>query len=271
MLKATKERGNFMKKKIFSLLIIAVMLLSSLFIFAGCGDEDEAETKSSKKNKTSTSQKNKDEDEEEEDEENKTSKNKADKDEDEEEENKSNNTISNKNPTASANLGDKYVDLNNRSFAVNGKVYTLGVTTLQQMIDDGVPFEEDDMANAGNNVNKNAESQSFHIELGEYYTATVRTANFTDGNMKASECPISYIYLPVIKDQQQNILQFAFPLTVTEEEFVANAGEPTDKSEYGDSRTYRYKVDSTKYYGSSGYNIEFNKGELRYITIDYKP
>ena len=59
-----------MKKKIFSLLIIAIMLFSSLFVFAGCGDEDEDETKSSKKNKTESSQsRNKIEDDDEDDDE----------------------------------------------------------------------------------------------------------------------------------------------------------------------------------------------------------
>ena len=47
-------------------------------------------------------------------------------------------------------LGDQYVNMEQRSFAINGKVYTLGQTTLQEMIDDGVPFDEDDIANANN-------------------------------------------------------------------------------------------------------------------------
>lgn len=45
-----------MKKKIFSLLLIAIMLLASLFVFAGCGDDEEEDTKSSKNNKAESSQ-----------------------------------------------------------------------------------------------------------------------------------------------------------------------------------------------------------------------
>lgn len=44
-----------MKKKVLSLLLIAMMLLGSLFVFAGCGD-DEEDTKSSKDNKEKSSQ-----------------------------------------------------------------------------------------------------------------------------------------------------------------------------------------------------------------------
>lgn len=174
-----------------------------------------------------------------------------------------------------ANLGDKYVDLDNRSFAVNGKVYTLGKTTLQEMIDDGVPFDENDIANANNNLNKNHESESFDINLGKYYSAQVRVINDSDENQKIADCKISQIYLPVKEDQEQDIIEFAFPLTVSREEIIANAGEPTDQSDYKGDNDYHsekieYKVASDKYYGNSGYAFEFVNGKLRYVTISYK-
>lgn len=173
------------------------------------------------------------------------------------------------------NLGDKYVDLDNRSFAINGKIYTLGKTTLQEMIDDGVPFDENDIANANNNLNKNHESESFDINLGKYYSAQVRVINDSDENQKIADCKISQIYLPVKEDQEQNIIEFAFPLTVSREEIIANAGEPTDQSDYKGDNDYHsekieYKVASDKYYGNSGYTLEFVNGNLRYITISYK-
>ena len=181
--------------------------------------------------------------------------------------------INNQKPVAV--LGEKYVDLNNRSFAVNGKVYTLGVNTLQDMINDNVPFDEDDIANANNNINKNYSSGRFEIVLGEYYSAYVQVTNDSDENKKIAECKLSEIYLPVHKDKEQNILSFAFPLTITEKELVAQAGEPTDTSEYkGDnnyiSRKLEYTADSTKYLGDSGYSFEFINGDLRYVIIDYK-
>lgn len=173
-------------------------------------------------------------------------------------------------------LSDIYADLDNRSFAINGKVYTLGVTTLQEMIDDGVPFDTDDIANANNNLNANSSSAGFKIVLGEYYSAQVYVGNFTDDNKSAAECPICEIYLPVDLEESNDILQFAFPLTMTEEELVANSGEPTDKDEYTSddgtyqSNTYEYKVDSEQYIGDSGYRFEFANGELSYVYIDLK-
>lgn len=176
--------------------------------------------------------------------------------------------------TPIAGLGDKYVNFDNRSFAVNGKIFTLGVHTLQDMINAGVPFDEKDLANANNNLNKNYESQGFEIVLGKYYSAQVYFSNSSNDNMKISDCKLSRIYFPINNDKEQNILSFAFPLTITEDELVAQAGKPTNESEYTGSnnyfkRTLEYKIDSTKYYGNSGYTFEFLNGKLEYLYISY--
>lgn len=180
------------------------------------------------------------------------------------------------NTETSADLGDTWVNMESRRFAVNGNVYELGVTTLQDMIDDGVPFDEDDIANANNNINSNEESAGFSIVLGEYYNAQVSVGNFTDGNLTMAECPINQVYLPVDLEESNEILTFAFPLTMTEDELQANAGEPTDTSYYeGDDNyvknDYEYTVESERYYGDSGYKFEFTNGELSYVTIDWLP
>ncbi len=170
----------------------------------------------------------------------------------------------------------QYVNLDNMQFSINGNTYTLGQTTLQQLIDDGVPFNEDDIANAGNNLNKNSQSQGFRIELGEYWSAQVFVMNDTDSNKTTSECYISEVYLPLKKDQTQDILTFAFPQDMTIESLKENAGEPTKSDHYdGDDDYYtdklEYTKDSTKYIGDYGYSFEFTKGKLTYITLDYKP
>ena len=233
-------------------------------------DEDEDEDKKSDKDDEDEDEdKNSDKDDEDEDKDKNSDKDDKEEDEDKKTEDNKTNTNSN------ANLGSKYVDLDNRSFSVNGKVYKLGVNTLQDMINDGVPFDEDDIANASNNINKNSSSQSFRIELGDYYTCSVYVSNFTNENKKILECPITEIYLPVRKDEKQDVVSFAFPLNITEEQLLNNAGTPTDKSEYnGDngyvSRTYKYTKESTKYYGNSGYTFEYINGELRYVRMNYK-
>ena len=170
----------------------------------------------------------------------------------------------------------KFVNLDNMEFAINGKVYKISETTLQTLIDDGVPFDEDDIMNANNNINGNSESQGFRIDLAEYWSAQVYVLNSTDENKTIAECPISKVYLPVNQDKTQNILELSIPLDITEETLIAQAGEPTDRSEYFGDDDYvsiglEYKRDSDVYIGDWGYDIEFINNELRYVTIDYMP
>lgn len=177
-------------------------------------------------------------------------------------------------PQQTVDLG-AYVDLNNMQFAINGKVYTLGKTTLQTLIDDGVPFDKDDLLNAKNNINKNSQSEGFKIELDEYWSAQVYTMNDSDENKTVAECYIYQVYLTVKQDQKQNIIAFAFPLDITPEQLKEAAGKPTDSSQSKiNDHTYEtleYKKESTKYYADWGYKFEFINDELDYVVLDYLP
>lgn len=51
-----------------------------------------------------------------------------------------------------------------KQISENGNVYTLGETVLQTLIDDGVPFDDRDIANVNNNISANNQSQGFRIE-----------------------------------------------------------------------------------------------------------
>lgn len=142
------------------------------------------------------------------------------------------------------------------------------------MIDGGVPFDEEDIANANNNLNSNTESQNFSIVLGEYYNAQVAVINTTEENKTMAECPISSIYLPVDLEESNDILTFAFPLTMTEDDLLVQAGEPTSQDSYSSGsdyvmNTYEYKVESENYYRETGYKFEFTNGALSYVTINW--
>jgi len=172
-------------------------------------------------------------------------------------------------------LSDIYADLDNRSFILDGHIYTLGVSTIQDMIDNGVVFSNE--ADAGNNVQPNYESSAMKVELGKYNTLQISVGNFTDENHKLSELPICQVYLPVDTEKEgTDRVQFAFPLDVTEEDLVANSGEPTEFREFVpegadySNNTYEYKVDSEQYIGDSGYEFQFMKGKLKYLYITYK-
>ena len=122
----------------------------------------------------------------------------------------------------------------------------------------------------------NHTSEGFKIELGEYWSAQVFVGNFTDSGQVIKDLPIVEVYLPNKADQTQDILKFAFPLDITEEELLSNCGEPQEKDlrgledEYG-LNEYEYSRESTKYFSDSKYIFEFSKGSIRYLTLSWLP
>ena len=177
-----------------------------------------------------------------------------------------------------AKLGN-FINYKDMHFFINGKKYTLGKTTLQEMIDDGVPFDENDIANADNNIKKNYQSGGFRIKLDKYWSAQVSVLNPTKGNKKMSQCYINKIYFPNNPDQTQNILSFDFPVTMSKEDLIAAVGKPKkdnyrhyedDNSDYY-TDTYTYKGKAKKYIRASNYVFEFTNEKLRYVTIEYMP
>ena len=64
--------------------------------------------------------------------------------------------------TLEQGLSEKYADMDNRSFVYNGTKLILGESTLKDLIDAGIPFDESDLNNSGNNVNVNYETALLH-------------------------------------------------------------------------------------------------------------
>lgn len=169
-----------------------------------------------------------------------------------------------------------YVNFETMHFYINGVEFVLGKTTLQEMIDAGVPFRASDLENAENNLSKNYQSQGFRIDLGEYYSAQVYVFNDTDAGKKMCDCYVNEIYLPINTNIDQDILSFDFPLNMTMEELIKNSGEPDENRHYdGDngyySDTLTYTHESEKYLLDSKFQFEFQNGELKYIYITYLP
>ena len=175
----------------------------------------------------------------------------------------------------------KVVDFDDMHFFVNGKKYTLGKSTLKEMIDDGVPFEASDIKHASEDMKKNARSLTgFRITLDKFWSAQVGIMNLSDSAKPMSECVICSIRVPSIESKYNNgaNLAFDFPMDLTMEELVANAGEPEgdNKKHYeGDNGyytdTYTYKQKAKKYIGSKSFEFEFKKGEITSISINYLP
>lgn len=172
----------------------------------------------------------------------------------------------------------KIVNFDEMNFYVNGKKYTLGKVTLQDLIDDGVPFDKKVISAKDTVLQKNYQSTGLSIEVGDYYNAQVYVLNDTDGDKPMSECMVNEIYLPIYSDKSQNIITFDFDYKgLTPEAIKANSGKPDDEDTYeSDDGTYKsykiaYKKASTRFLLGSQYKFEYVDGELRYLYLTYIP
>lgn len=169
-----------------------------------------------------------------------------------------------------------YADTENMEFAINGKTYRVGETTLQTLIDDGVPFESRDLANINNNVDSNSESSVFNVTVGDYWTLQLSVGNFTESPAQAKDLPIVDLYFPVKQDKTQSVLTLNVPWNVTIDELKANAGEPTKVDHYEadggyTSDTLEYKYESSRYLRPGGYDFDFVRGQLNAVHMQYIP
>lgn len=171
----------------------------------------------------------------------------------------------------------KYVDLDHQHFYVNGTEFVLGKTTLQDMIDAGVPFDKVDLEDANNNLRKNSRSLSFGIPFSRYWSAYLYVMNDTNAGKRVNECYISEINYHVSDEgQAQDILRFDFPFDLTIDQLKENAGEPDDEnhseSTYGIYDTLTYKRASKRYFvADTRYQFEFKNGSLVSFKMIYTP
>ncbi len=185
-------------------------------------------------------------------------------------------------------LSEKYADLDNRSFVYNGKVYKLGETTLQDLIDGGLPFDEKEIKNAENNVNGNHETSRYTINLNDLTFIQLVFINKTDDSMPEKDCLLSTVRWNVLyvphDDYQDSLIEqivssindcakdlsFSFPYYLTKDELLEKCPDPTSTDEYG---KVSYMVASEVYMGSSGYSFQFDKdtNQLKDVTISWLP
>ena len=189
--------------------------------------------------------------------------------------------------TLESGLSENYADLDNRAFVYNGKKFTLGESTLKDLIDGGIPFEQNSVNNSGNNVNKNYETERYTARINDYVTMQFMFGNFTDSEQKAEDCVLSYVryshlYVPhpdyeasmnaeiseMMLDGAKQV-NFSFPTTITKDQLLEKCSENAEE----DGKVVKYSVDSEVYMGSSGYTFEFDDttGQLKEVRISWLP
>ena len=184
--------------------------------------------------------------------------------------------------STAAPSGVKYVNFDEMNFYINGKKYTLGKTTLQDLIDDGVPFEDGELDDAKNNLKSRYQSSYIKLNPGvKGYYVWIQVFNDTDSGKPMNECYINEIYYKVtslVKDgEKQNFITFDFPLDLKMEDLKANSGEPNGRTYHNEDNT-KYIYDTlewtkkgTKFWNSNRISFRFTNGELKEVSMTYIP
>ena len=175
--------------------------------------------------------------------------------------------------------GTKFVNFDEMNFYINGVKYTLGKTTLQDMIDAGAPFKDGELDNAKNNVKSHYQSSPLKLDIGSGYNVSVYCFNETDSGKPMNECYINeiYIHININSASEQTKLTFDFPLSLTMDDLKANAGEPTEKPYHNEDNpkyTYdylEYTKKSTKFMNRNRYRFEFTNNKLQGFYMTYIP
>ncbi|MBR4915053.1 MAG: hypothetical protein IKZ42_07235 [Clostridiales bacterium] len=175
--------------------------------------------------------------------------------------------------------GAKYVNFDEMNFYINGKKYTLGKTTLQDLVDDGVPFKSGESENFANNLKGKYQSSSIKLDIGEGWTVSINVFNETDEGKPMNECYVNEISVYTSqKRDNQKILTFDFPFdTLTIDELKANSGEPNEKTYHNEDDPkfvadyLKWSKQGTKFWNNNYYDFEFYNNELRNFYMTYIP
>ena len=182
--------------------------------------------------------------------------------------------------STAAPSGVKYVNFDEMNFYINGKKYTLGKTTLQDLIDDGVPFKDGELDDAKNNLKSKYQSAPIKLKIADGWNVSVYVFNDTDAGKPMNECYVNEIYVSALSSskESQNVLTFDFPFeTLTVEDLKANSGEPTEKPYHNEDDPkfvadyLEYTKQSTKFMNRNRYKFEFYNSKLSTFYMTYIP
>lgn len=175
--------------------------------------------------------------------------------------------------------GAKYVNFDEMNFYIKGKKYTLGKTTLQELVNDGIPFEEGESDNFSNNVKSHYQSGYIKIDTGVrgcYFW--IEVFNDTDSGKPMNECYVNQILFKYYTDEgkKQTLVTFDFPFDLTMESLKANAGEPTEKPYHYDTEKHVYDKlgwtkKGTKFMNSNRIEFSFKDNEFEEVDMTYIP
>ena len=171
-------------------------------------------------------------------------------------------------------VNGKYVRFDEMKFSMNGKTYTLGKTTLKELVDDGVlPQEQLHKAE----ITGCGITMPIKMKIDPKWSVEITAFNPSEKRAKKIDCVINSISWCDKENLTQNTLKFDFPFDMTPEVWEQTEGRPADGNyihvEEGkyNADIYRYSERSETYAFNRMYEIEFRNGKLNKVTMQYIP
>lgn len=168
----------------------------------------------------------------------------------------------------------KYVKFDEMNFSMKGKTYTLGKTTLKELVDDGVlPKEMLDKADiVGSGI-----TFPIKMKIDPKWSVEITAFNPEDKRAKKIDCVVNSISWADKEGIEQTSLNFEFPFDITPEVWEETEGRPSDgnyiRVEEGkyNADIYRYSERSETYAFDRMYELEFRNGKLNKVKMQYIP
>lgn len=168
----------------------------------------------------------------------------------------------------------KYVKFDEMNFTMKGKTYTLGKTTLKELVNDGaIPKEMLDKADiVGSGI-----TIPIKMKIDPKWSVEITAFNPTDKRAKKIDCVVNSISWKDKEGIEQTAFNFEFPFDITPEEWEKTEGRPSDgnyiRVEEGkyNADIYRYSERSETYFYNRMYELEFKNGKLNKVKMQYIP
>ena len=166
----------------------------------------------------------------------------------------------------------KWINFNEMSFTINDHTYILGKNTLADIARDGTIVYDVSAKGADELLEPEEKSDRFSVRLADGWGVNLYSVNISDVDRSAKDCVISEVNLIMDdKEMKENQLGFTFPLSVTSEELLKTAGEPSKLEDYKDDKlgdlyeTYIYK------YKNKSYTFKLTNQELMVVELVFEP
>jgi len=161
-----------------------------------------------------------------------------------------------------------YINLDEMNIYLDGVKYTLGKSTMGEMLDNGVNLESNNMEGFDSTIEPGKMiSGAYKISTSKEGSVLCNFANDTDEEIPVTECKLHAIDYKVRRSQDvdENVIGFDIPFEITPEELIENSGEPTESRDDSYSAELKYikEEDNMKYIESVG----ISDGGIDYVRL----